>query len=403
MRVKNTIMVKNTILFFLLLSALIPQAWAADFGEDEDYLGQVVDDYENDDNIAATVNIINNLTLGCMELNYSDVFGINWVDMYFIEYFENFPVGWTIASGNGGTITKSDLEFFNGSYSARVYSPLLNSYCYGYSLVETSMGDSITSFHIWIDPSIQPDGLQIIGLQDTVLGGYVWRARLHYHDSNYYLQSDNGGVWTDVTLISPSTWEEVVIYFNDTSDKVHFYLNGLSKGEFDALQGDRNANRVYVGDVSNSVQKGFFYIDDLLIGSGNIFQGGYVDGFYYTEEVLKGDPALAILYNLTIPDGGGATMEFSTDNVTWVDHNNQAGSDTLIAGYEALDLRDIYNGTIYRRVNMTSNGINTPRMYQERLVTVTTITPSGGGLFPGLAIGISLLIIGAIYAVEKRR
>ena len=140
----------------------------------------------------------------------------------------------------------------------------------------------------------------------------------------------------------------------------------------------------------------------LWIGSyGNVYDES---GTYYTVNVLGGDPAIAILYNLTIPAGCGATMEFSTDNVTWVDHNNQAGFDTLIAGYEALDLRDVYNGTTYRRVNMTSNGEFTPRMYQERFVTVTTIIPSGGdGLFPGLAIGISLLIIGAIYALEKRR
>ena len=386
---------------------LLPSVLAInDYGEDEDYLGQVVDDYENDDNIAATVNIINNLTLGCMELNYSDVFGINWVDMYFIDYFESFTVGWTIAQGNGGTITKSDLEFFNGSYSARVYSPALNSYCYGYSSMTTSNEDSITSFHIWFNQSVQPDDLQIIGLQDTVLGGYVWRARLEYHDDNYYLQSDNGGVWTDVTLISSNTWEEVVIYFNDTSDIVKYYLNGLDKGEFEALLGDRNANRVYVGDVSNSVQKGVFYMDDLLIGSGNIYQGGYVDGFYYTEEFLEGDPALAVLYNATIPSGTGMTMEFSTDNVTWVDHNNQAGSDTLIAGYEALDLRDIYNGTTYRRVNMTSNGVDTPRMWQERFVTVTepvsggdTIIMGGSGVF-----WIILIIVVPIvaYMVNKK-
>jgi len=43
--------------------------------------------------------------------------------------------------------------------------------------------------------------------------------------------------------------------------------------------------------------------------------------------------------------------------------------------------------------NSTFTDINFEKVY---------FVSEGGGLFPGLAIGISLLIVGAIYALEKR-
>ena len=46
---------------------------AADYGEDETYLGQIVDDYENEDNVSAAYNVINNETLDCMELYFKGV------------------------------------------------------------------------------------------------------------------------------------------------------------------------------------------------------------------------------------------------------------------------------------------------------------------------------------------
>ena len=394
---------KRTILFFLLLSALIPQAWAADFGEDEEYLGQVVDDYENNDNIAAMIDTIHNETLDCMELNYTSSERIEWGSMFLEEDFEAFSTGWTLSFGSLGTITKSNTQKHGGSWSAKIYAPNPTSYCYGYRGISETNGDSITEFWIWVDSSVEPDYEHVMGLYDVSRGTYVYEVRLEYHDAGYYIQNDIAASGTDVSEIPSDEWVSIIIVFDDTANKLHYYINGFDVGLFNPNDGAGDGDRVYIGDTWGVGWAGYYYLDDLLIGEGLMYNQYISKGHYYTFNVLDGDPAIAFLYNLTIPTGGGATMEFSTDNVTWVDHNNQAGSDTLIAGYEALDLRDVYNGTIYRRVNMTSNGIDTPRMWQERFVTVTTIISNGGGLFPGLAIGISLLIIGAIYALEKRR
>ena len=397
-------MKSKAILFFLLLSALIPQAWAADFGEDEDYLGQVIDDYENDNNIAAMIDTINNETLNCMELNFS---GTQQIPQNFTLYTE-------VEEGN-------EINIVNATYADITLSRGKTSYAW------FDMGvDALDDFNLY--GVFRLDYHNLNGW-----GAYCFMTNDIESEQDHRANDDPFIAWTisgsngDIQAAEHDTsgvWHMsggAVTVIDDTFYWIKFEKTGTLL-EFDiyttkALRDAEGNGDFYDGQIVLQEDYSFRYLmlcqshDDSRTEVENVelynlafITSGYsAIGTYYTVNVLDGDPAIAILYNLTISAGCGATMEFSTDNFTWVDHNNQAGSDTLIAGYENLDLRDIYNGTTYRRVNMTSNGEDTPRMYQERFVTVTTIAPSGGGLFPGLAIGISLLIIGAIYAMEKRR
>jgi len=383
----------KTILFFLILSALIPQAYAADFGEDHAYLGQVVDDYENDDNVDAAVDVIHNSTLECMELNYSGI-GVKWDDIDFYEDFEDFTTDWTTVSGNLGVIEKSNVHVYNGSWSGRIYAPNPTSYCYGYIGMNEQIGDFITIFYLYVDDSVEPDYEHVVGIYDVSGGGYVWELRLDYHDSNYWLQNDIANSGTDIKEINSLEWISIIVIFDDSEDELNYYVNEEDCGIFTANNGNLDGDRIYIGDTWGAGWRGYYYLDDLIIGEGEIIDG-YSDGYYITKELLSGDRVLNLMYNVSIPEGTGGTMEFSTDGNNWVNHNNVSGYETLVNGFESIDLRDLNTSICYVRVNMTSNNpLLTLRLYQLRYVTIieTIEDNTGALLIVGFIMGMIIFI-----------
>ena len=91
-------------------------------------------------------------------------------------------------------------------------------------------------------------------------------------------------------------------------------------------------------------------------------------------------------------------VQNSTDKISW-DYLGQSTTNQYIDLQVTNGLERFYRiracnytGSVWD--NSTFTDINFEKVY---------FVSGGGGLFPGLAIGISLLIIGAIYALEKRR
>ena len=91
-------------------------------------------------------------------------------------------------------------------------------------------------------------------------------------------------------------------------------------------------------------------------------------------------------------------IQNSTDKISWdylgQSTTNQYTDLQVINGLERFYRIRACNYTEGAWDNSTFTDINFEKVY---------FVSGGGGLFPGLAIGISLLIIGAIYALEKRR
>jgi len=75
---------RKTALFFLILLLLSSTPIGIDasngYGEDSPSLGQLVDDYENANNVSVAYQVINNVSLDCMELNYSSLVPDIWED-----------------------------------------------------------------------------------------------------------------------------------------------------------------------------------------------------------------------------------------------------------------------------------------------------------------------------------
>jgi len=403
---------KRIILFFLLLSALLPPTYAADYGEDEDYLGQVVDDYETNDNVTAVYNVIHNATLDCMEL----VYGAS-EDMI----LQNFLVYTEVDELNGIVVNDYDIDaILQRNKNRYVYYDFGVDYFGSFKVYGKFRQDYHNSDGAW-------------GIF-SMFSNFVGNEQEHRDNNEEYLGWNIGGSAGNFKL-----FEYTGAGFFGTANKpmvddTYFWFKMEKIGDVGYID-------VYTTEALRDAEgNGNWYDDDMTLQSDYNFRYFYVcnshddgqtqemnmelydfylngtlaryesSGHYYTVESLKGDVGLVLMYNDTIPANTGITAEFSADNSTWVDHDNLPGSDTLIAGFESLDLRDLNTTSLYIRFNMTSStGVNTPRIHQIRIVTITNVTIGNGEtvyvdtLFPGLAIGISLLIIAVIYLIEKRR
>jgi hypothetical protein len=138
-----------------------------------------------------------------------------------------------------------------------------------------------------------------------------------------------------------------------------------------------------------------FEVAQLMIGAVVCCQFS-TDGYYYTDQVIANisGRTLALLYNYS-SNTGTVTVESSSDNITFVNHNGVAGSDTLVDGYECLDLRDLNFTTIYMRFNYTRGAMTqTPLIRQIRVITdgdAPTATATVN-VYPFIAIALILVL-----------
>jgi len=356
----------------LLTTVLQPVLAINDYGEDEDYLGQVVDEYLNEDYVQAKNNVIRNDTLGCMELNYTYIFEVE--NENFTTYIEVDIEGTVSKTASRITFTSMDRDdtayvykdfgedYFAGDFSMdvthRESSALITGYAGGWALwnkVDDTTGCSGGT------------GIQVFMYRPSNPNWYIrqWTDGVATTDSSIlagayttkYLTIERVGSRISCMLYNDAErtdlWDNITVYQELTAYRYLYGLQSLDSGDSDYYTG---------------------YVQDLNIGAGS----GYEDGEYYTTEMLDGDRALALMYNATIPENTAIIIEFSSDNSTWVDHNNVSGSDTLTAGYESLDLRDLNTTSLYMRCNMTAN-MDTPRIYQLRLVTITDVVAGEAG------------------------
>ena len=394
------------IALIMLVTLLQPVLAIDDYGEDEAYLGQVVDDYENDDNVASAYNIINNVILDCMELNltvgidfldYTEIDGANditvsnekieWSSMrrdadayvyydYGVDSFDDFQHNFTLIISGVWSVTSSSRDLMdvyrigNGYGSMTDYPGISNNYL---RLLVKENGANEDKFELRFH---QVTG----GVTDFIDISAIYNIRM------LYITVERIGVNLNCRL------------YSDLSRTV--LLETLTSG----VSGSGLDYR-YIQPVTSREQ----FTDPADHSTGYIeweFGTGYVDGHYYTVEMLAGNRSLALLYNASIPGGTGMTMEFSSDNTTWVDHNKAPGSDTLINGFESLDQRDLNFTVLYTRVNMTSTGENTPRIYQFRLVTITDViipeSPALVAMGKYYAMAIILLILGVLIGIGMR-
>lgn len=351
---------------------------------------EFVDDYTNEDDVAIKEDMIRNSTLNVMELNYSTA------NIMIKEYQNTSAVSgafqWRQHRIWGGSPPQQYLEFVTNAF--REACGVVSSY-------RVAQWFFITVDREWLDGKYVRFRWYKWAIGFTGGVDYTW-PRFRVYDGEYNRSSfddfpvsavpvtkGSGGLVLDVWqqgyapawyvrdfLIDTSscnqTW--VTLMWADwdyhTSLRLgvqvdYIQINGASGGASNIWTSDFDvADHNLVLELSGS------YNDyGLFNATEGYSSGGYeTDGYFYTSEVLDGldGNSLDLLTNTTL-DSGVITLEFSVDNSTWVDHNNQSGYETLTGGYESFDLRDLNVTTLYMRFNFSRGGVlQTPRLYQIR-------------------------------------
>ena len=139
------------------------------------------------------------------------------------------------------------------------------------------------------------------------------------------------------------------------------------------------------------------HVRNLALGN---YSAGYEPfGYFITDDYLNDTEcdgsSLALMVNASIPAYTDIQVQFSNDNVTWGDWEGiPLDSNMLSGGFETIDLRYLNYTDIFFMFNFsTTDGANTPRLYQARLIS----TIGGGCAVPGPSvsggIGIIMLIL----------
>ena len=414
-------------LFFLvlLISLNVPLVYSAPdegYGEANENLGQFTDTFENEDYVTVLEDVIINTTFECVELNYTDLiiltndtFQLREHDRYVVQtpaitfsIFGDDELRYDSTMGGAG-IAKGffygDTDYLNDKY-VRVRWLWTGTVSNSYPLF----------FEVWDDiynrgdDTDFPEGAEMpakgagnLYLYREGIGRNIWVTR------DFLLDLDGWG----------STQDEVTIFLMlydawigaDVGGQIDWIeLNTGAGGTGNIWTLDFTGTQDVVMEVLGT-DGDYGYIDDSGLP---LFTGGFEDdGYFLTEDYLNETQgnSLTLLTNASLPPSTGITVQFSSDNETWVDNHGNAGSSTVRANFSALDLRDLNYSDCFMRYNLSGPGAVTPRLYQSRIVT--TNGTAGGAPGPGvtviesdapwIALAIILSIIAFLLAMRIKR
>lgn len=361
------------------------------YGEDNQ-LDQFTDNFENETFISVKENVIRNSTLNCIELleeeqsTYSD-------DIFQLREHKNYA-----------------------SYSpAWVYSITSSAYVRQYS-TSVAMGASymflvINTNYIngkyirwrWRQYDSHSAPGVIVGYSWMFDGGYDRTSSTHFPSGSGLVTMGNGIIQTlgsSPRDTSWSDWEiedwlidvdgaslENVTFMMRVHDSWNSALTGLEVDWVEINSDSGGSDNIATFDFDESTNivmektgttGDYGYVNNTGLP---ISTGGYDDddGYMITDNYLDyiNGSSLVLMTNSTVPIYTYLTVQFSDDNMTWVNNKNVAGYNTVVDGFSSIDLRNINSTDIYMMYNFTGNTEATPRLYQSRLISTGGV--GGGG------------------------
>lgn len=350
-------------------------------------LQEVIDDYENDDYIQVVNDVVRNTTFNAMELNYTFLLPEVCPDMdiWTTGGFTEVEQGADhLKNVNGTRIWFNNVDRDEGD---RIYKDFGANYfdaSFHYQFrVYFDSGRTSNPRAYFMVFSEETDSIWNTVIADkNYCGSFIryknvgaeWEVSLRMWDGNVFTVDnldETGGLdmnkWYHVDLIRNGNNITAWYYNNALRTDLDFMLT-ISAINVDNLRyfhplnsedqatGGRAMN-LHLNKVCNVTSGGSGYEDD---------------GYFYTTEMIStiGGSTVVLLTNSSIPVSDSITVEFSSDNSTWVDHNGNVGVDIIIEGYEALDLRDLAYSDLYMRYYFTDEGEDsTPRLNQIRVIT----------------------------------
>lgn len=350
-------------------------------------LSEFTDDYENENYVASKTNVVRNAVLDAMELYYTALTvmtdSVIQVREHNIYSNPSYNPVWTFSKIDVGENLR---QYSNDASMGAGYIMLV---------VDRNFIDGKYLRFNWEGRNEFSKTAQKVFLYD---GGYDRSNNIHFPNGANKLLMGNGLIQTIASPLAGTTWTRTDDVLIDASggvlDNVTIFwqLNDAWNTiwvRMDVNWIEVNTGAGGIGNLFTEQLNGTLTME--LTGTlgdyGRVdsdvlpyHSGGYTSGNFYTTEVLSSinGSSIVLLTNSTLD--GEITVEFSSDNNTWLDHNGVVGSDNLIAGNESIDIRDLSYDTLYMRYNFTSGSPSqTPRLYQIRVIASGECPGNGNG------------------------
>lgn len=331
-------------------------------------LDEFIDDYENEDYISNTNNIIRNVALDAMEL-----------DTYATKLYEDFSAGagfYIEVDPNAHLIINPNTQWEHDAWrdeDCYLYRDLgvgsVEDFTYELAIrTPTAEDDNSECFYMVLGNAI--DDFTALSVGNTIgvsfrdVGGanrlYIWSYDIGVAKADFYVCVLN-------------TWYYLIVTRVDDDIDVEIYSDGARTNLLDTISVVDGVDVAFRYFYATNTRNTGHAIDLANARGANYWLGNYTlsyyaNGEYYTTNILDSvnGTTIVLLYNCTLDGSSIMTIEFSSDNSTWVDHNGNAGSDNAVVGYESLDMRDLsYSISCYIRFNFTENNDDTPRVYKN--------------------------------------
>lgn len=393
---------------------------AADYGESSDSLGQFTDEYVNLDYVSVIDDVVRNATYNAMELNWiggaeaiynlthlreHDFYGgaFNIIVSYGIVDNDELSMYSTggVSLGRGYFFLVLDSVWLDDNYVRFRWYPDASDLGVGYRQqhIEVWDGDYDRSNNTEF-----PAGAEIL----TKGNGRLYQFQNDLAVKNWYIEDHqidtSGGTEGNVTIIFKihDAWGGISIGLK--MDWIEINTGAGGTGNLITINFN-NSSPITMENAGTEGDYGFALSPELPFSP----EGYAAEGYFTTQDYLDeaNGSVLVQLTNATIPDGTGITVEFSSDNSTWVDNEGNAGSNIVKDGFLALDLRDLnWSSSYYLRYNFSGTSLLTPRLYQSRLITTEgEEAPPSNGItesdFPWLAIAIILMCVAYLLTRSK--
>jgi hypothetical protein len=393
-----------TIILFMAFSPLV-------FGLDE-----IIDDYENLNRVQGSHNIVRNSTLDCIELNYSAVGNPVYEDFTNFTEVDSLTRLQQTANRSTFNIQRTDDNIYlYGDYGAGYFDDVTHEFnVYIDSCDSTASAQyrvilySLTNMlGDWIAYWTNTESLDLIAKSNNVAGQFSLRLVSGYNGgTNWYFFNESSGLDDDTYYFMRLTisGRNCTLWIYSDNDRTSLVEKIICNQVYEQTY------RYILAPASLDYASGSYFIQGYLeqLWIGDVLGGYHNEGWFYTTQFWPGasDDLIVLLYYMTLGNGDTIKAQISPDNSTWYDHNLGSSNETLVQGYEALDLRDLNFTSPYLRFYLLDGGTDsTPQLYQLRVVnnaTATAATPTAAPFeMPQSVIGIwiwaGLIVMGFIY------
>jgi hypothetical protein len=356
------------------------------YGEDSTSLGQFVDEFTDLNNVSVTVDVVRNTTYNSIELNGTT--GIPTLENYttYTEIDEDGDITVTDYTITFDTMRRDAISRVQFDYGANFFDEFQHELDVNMTDIEAGDASDRSSPMVWAVANSLGPWVGDVQNSDSIA---VWINQVGATDDQYQFHItwfEAGALQDQVIGIVRNVNEEVYLVMNRTdddfflavySDSSRSTLNetltilNVANTQFRYLYGLLN-----VGSANDPADHASGVLSDLWFGNET---GGFVSsGYLTTEDYLdQVNGSTLVLQTISkIPASGGITVEFSSDNATWI---NQTA---LVDGLFSIDLRSLnWSGSTYLNYSLTtSDSSETPSLNQSRLITTEGAAAAGAGV-----------------------